>query len=546
MDKPVSPHTGTLELLELAQQAGRLGIFEWKVPEATVSLSPQLMAILGLPDFDGRYESWFGCLFREDQLQVSHLIQNAFAQGAGELQLEFRVSSAAGPPRWMEARHLIFYDAAGAASRVVGVTADITDRKATLVQLHAFRETLEEAVRERTRELEEQNEALRKAEESLRQAQKMEAIGQLTGGIAHDFNNMLAIVIGNLDLTRRRLERGQAGAERYLENARDGATRAASLTQRLLAFSRQQPLAPRVFNLNSLVRDMSELIRGTLGETIDLETVLAAGLWPVNADPGQLESAIVNLAVNARDAMPDGGQLTIETANAHLDDQYVRPHIGLSAGQYVMLAVSDRGEGMPADVVSKAFDPFYTTKPVGKGTGLGLSMVYGFVKQSGGHIVLYSEVGEGTAVKIYLPRHRGPADEMTIGQHRGPLPDADGTEVVLVVEDDERVRRMSVDALKELGYIVHQAGSGDEALRVMDTLQRLDLLFTDVVMAGMTGRQLAEKIHARAPHVKVLYTTGYTRNAVVHNGVIDPGVDFLPKPFSIEDLAAKVRTVLDG
>ncbi|HEY8570899.1 PAS domain S-box protein [Phenylobacterium sp.] len=388
-------------------------------------------------------------------------------------------------------------------------------------------------------------EALRRTEEALRQAQKMEAVGQLTGGVAHDFNNMLAIVIGSLDLARRRLDRGQPGAERYLEAAHEGASRAASLTQRLLAFSRQQPLTPRVTSLNKLVGGMSELLRRTLGETVEIETVLAGGLWLANVDPNQLESAILNLAVNARDAMPDGGQLTIETANAHLDDQYVRDHIGLSAGQYVMLAVSDKGHGMPADVVAKVFDPFFTTKPVGKGTGLGLSMVYGFVKQSGGHVSVYSEVGQGTTVKIYFPRHVGAAEDMPSTITARPAPDGTGTEVVLVVEDEERVRAMSVDALKELGYIVYQAGSGDEALRVIDTLKRLDLVFTDIVMAGMTGRQLADRIRAQAPHVKVLYTTGYTRNAVVHNGVVDAGVDFLPKPFSIADLARKVRAVLD-
>jgi PAS domain S-box-containing protein len=389
-------------------------------------------------------------------------------------------------------------------------------------------------------------EALQRTEQALRQAQKMEAVGQLTGGIAHDFNNMLAIVIGSLELARRRLDRGQAGAERYLDSAREGATRAATLTQRLLAFSRQQPLSPRVLNANRLVSDMSELLHRTLGETIKLETVLAGGLWPVNADPHQLESAILNLAVNARDAMSEGGQLTVETANTHLDDAYTRQHLGLNPGQYVMVAVTDKGSGMSPEVVQRVFDPFFTTKPVGKGTGLGLSMVYGFVKQSGGHVAIYSEPGVGTTVKIYLPRHLGVVDEHANPPQGGLLPEAGGTEVVLVVEDEERVRQMSVDALKELGYIVYQASGGEEALRVVDTLARLDLLFTDVVMAGMSGRQLADQVLARAPHVKVLFTTGYTRNAVVHNGVLDPDVAFLPKPFSIADLATKVRLVLDG
>jgi PAS domain S-box-containing protein len=539
------PESATAELLDLAQEAGRLGIFEWHVQQGTVSLSPQLRRLFALQEFDGRLQSWSACIFREDQVRVARLTEAAFLESAREMQVEFRIAGADGPPRWMEARHLVFYDAAGQPARVVGVVADITERKAAFVQLHAFRETLEEAVRERTRELEEQNEARRRAEESLVQAQKMEAIGQLTGGIAHDFNNMLAIVIGSLDLAQRRLERGQGGAERYLKNAQEGATRAAALTQRLLAFSRQQPLSPRVLNLNRLVADMSELLRRTLGEVIDLETVLPDGLWHVNADPGQLESAVVNLAVNARDAMPKGGRLTIETANTSLDDIYVRDHIGLRAGQYVMMAVSDGGEGMSPEVLSKVFDPFYTTKPVGKGTGLGLSMVYGFIKQSGGHVAISSEPAQGTTVRLYLPRDLGLSEPALPSEpHRGG-PDAHGTEVVLVVEDEENVRRMSVEALTELGYVVHQAGSGKEALRVLDTVERLDLLFTDVVMAGMTGRQLAEQVVARSPSVKVLYTTGYTRDAIVHGGVVDPGIEYLPKPFSLAELAAKVRSLLD-
>jgi PAS domain S-box-containing protein len=384
------------------------------------------------------------------------------------------------------------------------------------------------------------------AQEALRQSQKMEAVGQLTGGIAHDFNNMLAIVMGSLDLATRRLQRGDAGVERYLENAREGAARAASLTQRLLAFSRQSPLAPRVTDLNTLVSSMSELLHRTLGERIKLETVASAGLWAANVDPNQLESAIVNLAVNARDAMPDGGKLTIEVGNVHLDDRYVAREIGVVAGQYVMIAVTDVGTGMPREVRERAFDPFYTTKPVGKGTGLGLSMVYGFAKQSGGHVRIYSELGQGTSIKIYLPRHFGSIEEAieagtSVAPHEGSK-----AETVLVVEDEERVRQMSIESLQELGYAVHAASSGEEALRVFDSLGPIDILFTDIVMGGMTGRQLADALKARAPHLKVLYTTGYTRNAVVHNGVLDHGVAFLPKPFSVADLAAKIRAVLDS
>jgi PAS domain S-box-containing protein len=388
---------------------------------------------------------------------------------------------------------------------------------------------------------------LARAQDALRQSQKMDAMGQLTGGIAHDFNNMLAIVIGSLDIASRRLSRREADVERHLESAREGAVRAATLTQRLLAFSRQSPLSPRVLNLNELVASMSELLRRTLGEPIALETVLAGGLWLTHADPNQLESAVLNLAVNARDAMPNGGKLTIETANVYLDERYAAGEIGLSSGQYIMIAVTDVGSGIAPDILQKVFDPFFTTKPTGRGTGLGLSMVYGFAKQSGGHVRIYSEVGRGTTVKLYLSRHFGSLEAVNARSREKSLPTAASrAETVLVVEDEDRVRQMSCEALRELGYTVHEAASGEQALRVFDSLEQVDVLFTDVVMAGMTGRQLADALIQRAPTIKILYTTGYTRNAVVHNGVLDPGVAFLPKPFTVEDLAVKLRAVLDA
>ena len=385
------------------------------------------------------------------------------------------------------------------------------------------------------------------AQEALRQSQKMEAIGQLTGGIAHDFNNMLAIVIGSLDIAARRLRRGEADIERYLENAREGAVRGAALTQRLLAFSRQSPLSPRVLNLNELIASMSELLRRTLGERIGLEVALSGGLWLTRADPNQLESAVVNLAVNARDAMPGGGELTIETANIYLDEHYVAREPGIAPGQYVMVAVTDVGTGMDAEIVRKAFDPFFTTKPPGKGTGLGLSMVYGFARQSGGHVRIYSEPGVGTAVKMYLPRHQGaPEKEIAPARQRGLPVAASRAETILVVEDDPHVRQMSCEALKELGYAVYEASSAEDALTVFGALDRVDVLFTDIVMGGMSGRELADLLRLKQPSLRTLYTTGYTRNAVVHNGVLDPGVAFLPKPFTVEDLALKLRAVLDA
>jgi PAS domain S-box-containing protein len=384
-------------------------------------------------------------------------------------------------------------------------------------------------------------------QEALRQSQKMDAIGQLTGGIAHDFNNMLAIIIGSLDIACRRLKRADAGIERYLENAMEGADRAAILTRRLLAFSRQSPLSPEPTVLNALVANMSELLRSTLGERIELETVLGGGLWSANIDRNQLESAIINLAVNARDAMPDGGKLTIETGNTSLDEQYALREIGVVPGQYVMLAVSDAGTGIAPDVLEKIFDPFFTTKAVGKGTGLGLSMVYGYAKQSGGHVRVYSELGRGTTVKMYLPRHFGAEPAAPLKRTETALPMASiASEIVLVVEDDDRVRRMSVDALRELGYTVHAASSGEEALAMFPKLDRVDLLFTDIMMGGINGRQLADALRMKEPTLKVVYTTGYTRNAVVHNGVVDPGVALLSKPFSVSELAHKIRSVLDS
>ncbi|MER9107404.1 CHASE3 domain-containing protein [Mesorhizobium sp. M0614] len=382
-----------------------------------------------------------------------------------------------------------------------------------------------------------------KAESQIRQMHKMEAVGQLTGGIAHDFNNMLAVIISAMNLAQRKLARGEHDIAQFIDAAIDAATRAANLTARLLAFSRQQPLAPQIVDANRLLTGMSDLIRRALGETIRIETVLAGGLWKTHADPSQIENAVLNLAVNARDAMGDDGKLTIETANSHLDDSYAAAHAEVAAGQYVMIAVSDTGSGMTPDVIAKAFEPFFTTKPVNKGTGLGLSQVFGFVKQSGGHVNIYSEPGEGTTIKIYLPRYFG-ADEPAVPTGRGDNPAAPVTETILVVEDDARVRVSTTEAIRELGYTVIHAASGEEALQKLAERPNVGLLFTDIVMPVMNGRKLAEEAVARMPQLKVIFTTGFTRNAVVHNGVLDHDVHFLAKPFTIEQLAAKLRDVL--
>ena len=401
------------------------------------------------------------------------------------------------------------------------------------------------ALAEATTEIKAEADRRSAAESQLRQLQKMESLGQLTGGIAHDFNNMLAIIIGGLNLAQRRLARGESDVGKYLDGAMEGATRAATLTQRLLAFSRQQPLSPKAIEPNKLVAGLAEMLARSLGELVQLETILSAGLWKAKADPAELENVIVNLAVNGRDAMPEGGKLTIETSNAYVDDAYAH-EAELAPGQYVQIAVSDTGTGMSPDVMAKAFDPFFTTKSVGKGTGLGLSQVFGFARQSGGHIRVYSEVGHGTTFKLYLPRFWGDETPTTVRSAPATLRQGKPSDIVLVVEDEERVRNNSVEALRELGYTVLHAASGAEALAIIEAGQDVTLLFTDVVMPGMTGRQLADRAAPLLPKMKIVFTTGYTRNAVVHNGILDPGTNFLPKPFGIDQLAAKIAEVLDA
>ena len=382
-------------------------------------------------------------------------------------------------------------------------------------------------------------------EEQLRQAQKMEAVGQLTGGIAHDFNNLLLVIMGNLEHLGRVSPPDQQPTQRLIAAALRGASRAAILTDRLLMFSRRHPLAPEVLSVNKLVAGMSDLLRRTIGEAILVETVLAGGLWPTLADANQLENALINLAVNARDAMPDGGKLTIETANTHLDEVYARMHDEVEPGQYVGIFITDTGIGMSAETVAQAFEPFFTTKDIGQGTGLGLSQVYGFIKQSGGHVKIYSEVGEGTTVKLYLPRHRG-ADDIGGGREETrELPRGRG-ETVLVVEDDPDVRDYTIEIVGDLGYTVLSAGDGATALRLLDSHREVSLLFTDVGLpGGMNGRQLAEQALRRHPRLKVLYTTGYARNAIVHQGRLDTGVEVVFKPFTYSDIAARLRQLMD-
>jgi signal transduction histidine kinase len=389
----------------------------------------------------------------------------------------------------------------------------------------------------------------RRAEEALRQAQKMEGIGQLTGGVAHDFNNLLTIIVGSLETARRQLKQpgfDAANIEHLVDGAMRGAQRAASLTQRLLAFSRQQPLDPKPIDVSRLVTGMSDLLHRTIGEQISIEAVTAGGLWRTNIDANQLEMAIINLAVNARDAMPNGGKLTIETSNVSLDEGYTSNQAEVVPGQYVMLAVTDNGTGMTPETVAKAFEPFFTTKDIGHGTGLGLSQVYGFVKQSGGHVKIYSELGQGTSVKIYLPRlYSNESDAAAEAPPR--IAKGRDDETILAVEDDIDVRAHTCGVLRELGYRVLEASKGVAALEILQAHPEIDLLFTDVGLpGGMNGRQLAGEARKLNRKLKVLFTTGYARNAIVHEGRLDPGVQLITKPFSYAALSGKVRDLLDA
>lgn len=403
--------------------------------------------------------------------------------------------------------------------------------------LRELKDTLEQRVIERTAEL-------MQTEEALRQAQKMEAVGQLTGGIAHDFNNMLTGVIGGLDLVQRNLANGRMDkVERYIDAATTSAQRAAALTSRLLAFGRRQSLDLKAIDVNNLVSGMEDLLCRTLGEQVALETHCADDLWPARSDTNQLESALLNLCINARDAMPEGGLLTVETANVHLDEYYVRDQTDIRPGDYVTLSVTDTGIGMAPTTLQKVFEPFFTTKPTGQGTGLGLSMIYGFARQAGGHVRIYSELGNGTTVKLFIPRCE---DELEASaQTTGDVPLGAG-ETVLVVEDDPSVRMIILDVLGELGYGAIEAVDAVTAIPILESKKRIDLLVSDVGLPGMNGRQLAEIARQLRPDLRVLFITGYAQNAAVRGGFLDPGMDMMTKPFAVDALATKLRQILEN
>jgi PAS domain S-box-containing protein len=382
----------------------------------------------------------------------------------------------------------------------------------------------------------------KRLEESLRQSQKMETIGQLAGGVAHDFNNHLTVILGGLEILAERVESAQPDLSSTLAQVNLAAERSAELTRQLLTFGRRQALQPKVLDVNRLVLNMGNLLRRTFGETIDLEVVRGAGLWKTEADPGQLESAVLNLAINARDAMPRGGCLTIETSNAFLDEEYVALNPDLTLGQYVVVAVSDTGTGMSAEVRDRAFEPFFTTKALGEGTGLGLSMVYGFVKQSGGHVKIYSEPGRGTTVRLYLPRAR--RDQEAAAPTATAVPT--GEETILVVEDEPDVRDIATHMLAAMGYRLLEAPNAADALTILDATETIDLLFSDVVLpGGMSGHELADEARRRRPGLKVLFTSGYTPDAGGHQGRLDDDIDLLSKPYKRADLARKIRQALE-
>lgn len=481
-----------------------------------------------VPDFD-----WLATVHPDDVEMLMEPYEKAMREHV-PFTAEVRFRRADGVYRIINVAARPRFGRRGEFEGMIGVNVDVTDRRQAEEAQQALNATLEQRVSE---EISQRS----KAEDALRQAQKMEAIGKLTGGVAHDFNNLLQVVSGNLQLLSGDVA-GNERAEKRIVNALDAVGRGSKLASQLLAFGRRQPLEPKVISIGRLVTGMGDMLRRTIGESVEVETMVSGGLWNTLADPSQLENAVLNLAINARDAMDGTGKLTIEVGNAYLDDEYVVDHPEILRGQYVVLAVTDTGRGIEPDILPQVFEPFFSTKPQGKGTGLGLSMVYGFVKQSGGHVKVYSEVGQGTTVKLYLPRSME-SEDMVATQRGGPV--TGGDETILVAEDDEAVRMTVVDMLHDLGYRVLTAKDAADALTVIESGVPVDLLFTDVVMPGpLRSPDLAKKARERLPGIRVLFTSGYTENSIVHGGRLDAGVDLLSKPYSKEALARKLRQIL--
>ncbi|MEA2839577.1 MAG: hypothetical protein QOF41_907 [Methylobacteriaceae bacterium] len=477
-------------------------------------------------------------------IHPDHLPRLLKEQVAGEssgktFTLECVYKRADGEWRWLRSISQPRLGPHGERNGFIGIAHDITTSKQAEHDLQQMNQLLEERVAE----------ALAKqaqTEETLRQSQKMEAVGQLTGGIAHDFNNLLAGIVGSLDLMRMRIAQGRTDElGRYLEGAMTSANRAASLTHRLLAFSRRQPLAPRPVNANELIGSMEELLRRTTGPSVQIELGLEAGLWATLCDPNQLENAILNLVINARDAMPDGGRLRIETANVHVEADPATER-EVKAGPYVCINVSDTGVGIDPAILDKVFDPFFTTKPLGQGTGLGLSMIYGFAKQSGGHARIHSDVGRGASVKLYLPRHQSAEKEAAPTEPENAAGEKLGSETVLVVEDEEIVRALIVEVLQDLGYNVLEAADGPSGLNILQSPEPIALLITDVGLPGMNGRQLADAGRERRPGLKIMFITGYAESAMLVSGKLEPGMAVVTKPFAVNALEDHVRKMMQA
>jgi signal transduction histidine kinase/DNA-binding response OmpR family regulator len=523
--------------LQNALKAGRFGAWQLEAEFLTLECSGTTKAHYGRKEaVPFSYEDWLQAIYAEDQPRVQSTLQHCLDSG-DDFIIEYRNCWPDGSLHWVDVRARAIRAKNGRVSSLVGVTSDITERKQAEVQLRRLNETLEQQVEERTSQL-------RHNEEVLRQSQKMEAVGQLTGGIAHDFNNMLTGIIGSLELLRRRLARGKTDdLDSLIDLGVTSANRAAALTHRLLAFSRRQSLDSKPVDMNQLIHSMGELLHRSINESIRLELHLQEALWTAEADPNQLESALLNLVLNARDAMPEGGLLVVESFNRTLDKSFTNAHENLLPGDYVVLSVSDTGYGMPENVINRAFDPFFTTKPIGQGTGLGLSMIYGFSKQSRGHVSITSEVGSGTTVELYLPRFKGiPVQDEQIFAVSETL--ANEGETVLIVEDDPAVRALVCQVLGELGYTYLQAGEAASAVPILESTQRIDLLVSDVGLPGMNGRQLAEIARQLRPGLKVLFITGYAEHAAVRAGFLEDGMEMITKPFAFDHLTAKVREMI--
>ncbi|MDO7925568.1 response regulator [Pseudomonas sp. KFB-139] len=525
--------------LQNALKAGRLGSWQLEAGFLVLTCSAISKAHYGREEHENfTYDDWLEAVHPEDQPRMQSALQRSLDTGV-DFIIEYRDIWPDGSVNWVDVRARALRAKNGHVSALSGVTSDISERKQAEAQLRSLNETLEQQVEERTSQL-------RHKEEILRQSQKMEAVGQLTGGIAHDFNNMLTGIIGSLELIRRRLARGRIeDLDNLIDLGVTSANRAAALTHRLLAFSRRQSLDSKPVEMNQLISSMGELIQRSLNESIHLDMRPHAELWTAEADPNQLENALLNLVLNARDAMPDGGQLQIETFNQRLDKSFTNAHENLLPGDYVVLSVSDNGCGMPEAVVSRAFDPFFTTKPIGQGTGLGLSMIYGFSKQSHGHVAIKSEMGRGTTVQLFLPRFQGDQPENEQSYQGNTLFAKEG-ETVLIVEDDPAVRALVSAVLGELGYAFIEAGDARGAVPILESDQRIDLLISDVGLPGMNGRQLAEIARQLRPELKVLFITGYAEHAAARSGFLDTGMQMITKPFAFDHLTSKVREMIEA